>query len=213
MITNNCPDKYLTSLKDPITKFRRCTPLQILQHLWQEYGTITSQDLTANYTTMTAQWNPPTPIADLFLQLHDGQEFAADGNESISDSQLLRLCYDNVNNTGLFNNALKLWRAKTQADKTYPLFCTYMTSKHKDRMRNQLTSERAGYSANNVSKITDIVHKQLEHFVNQMPIYQQDSTEQQQQQPNDANNNPLCHHTIKPMLHSPKITSKTFSKP
>jgi hypothetical protein len=186
MIVNSCPDKYLTTLKDPITKFCRCTPLQLLQHLCHEYGTISSQDLTSNYTAMTAQWNPPTPIEDLFLQLHDGQEFAADGNESISDSQLLRLYYNNVNNTGLFNDALKVWRAKAQIDKTYPLFCTYMTSEHKDHMKNQLTSSGAGYSANNVSVITDIVHKQLEHFVNQMPIFQQDT----EQQTNDENSNP-----------------------
>ena len=54
MIINSCPDKYLAVLKDPITKFRRCTPLQLLQHLWTVYGTITSQDLTSNYTAMTA---------------------------------------------------------------------------------------------------------------------------------------------------------------
>jgi hypothetical protein len=91
-----------------------------------------------------------------------------------------------VNNTGLFNDALKVWRAKAQIDKTYPLFCTYMTSEHKDHMKNQLTSSGAGYSANNVSVITDIVHKQLEHFVNQMPIFQQDT----EQQTNDENSNP-----------------------
>jgi hypothetical protein len=50
MITNNSPEKYLTTLKDPITKFWRCTPLQLLQHLWTEYGTITSQDLINKYT-------------------------------------------------------------------------------------------------------------------------------------------------------------------
>jgi hypothetical protein len=185
MITNSCPEKYLTGLKDPITKFRRCTPLALLQHLWTDYGTITSQDLTTNYTRMTAQWNPPTPIEDLFLQLRDGQEFATDGNETISDSQLLRLCYENINNTGLFNDALKVWRAKPPAGKTYLLFCAYMTSEHEDRMKNQLTSERAGYSANNVSTITDIVHKELEQFVNQMPLYQEPA-----QQVNDENNNP-----------------------
>jgi hypothetical protein len=182
MITNSCPNKYLTTtLKDPINKFRRCTPLQILQHLWQEYGTITSQDLTSNYTAMTAQWNPPTPIQDLFLQLRDGQEFATDGDESLSESQLLRLCYDNVDNTGLFNDALKVWRAKARAKKTYPLFCTYMTSEHEDGMKHQLTSGGDGYSANNVSVITNIVHKQLEHFVNQMPIFQQDPDQQTKQ--------------------------------
>jgi len=90
MITNNCPEKYLTPLKHPITKFRQCTPIQLLDHLWNEYGTITSHDLTVNYNKMTAQWNPPTPIEDLFLQLCEGQEFArTEGNETIADSQLL----------------------------------------------------------------------------------------------------------------------------
>jgi hypothetical protein len=139
---------------------------------------------------MTAQWNPPTPIEDLFLQLRDGQEFATDGNETISDSQLLRLCYENINNTGLFNDALEVWRAKPPAAKTYILFCAYMRSEHEDRMKNQLTSNRAGYSANNVSTITDIVHKELEHFVNQMPIYQQEPAPPA----NDENVNPNVPH-------------------
>ena len=34
MITNCCPEKYLTDLKHPITKFCQCTPLQLLNHLW-----------------------------------------------------------------------------------------------------------------------------------------------------------------------------------
>jgi hypothetical protein len=68
---------------------------------------------------MNAQWNPPTSIADLYKQLQDGQVFAKDGKEDITGSQLLCLCYNNVNATGLFNDALKLWRAKPEASKTY----------------------------------------------------------------------------------------------
>jgi len=114
MITTNCPEKYLTPLKHPITKFRQCTLIQLLNHLWNEYETITSHNLTINYN------NPPTPIEDLFLQLRIGQEFATEGSETINESQLLCLCYDNMNKTGLFNDALKIWRAKTT--KTYALF-------------------------------------------------------------------------------------------
>jgi len=178
MITNSCPEKYLTALKHPITKFRRCTPLALLTHLWKEYG-------TTNYARMTAQWNPPTPIEDLYLQLRDGREFATEGNETIDDSQLLRLCYDNISNTGLFNDALKIWRQKPENAKTYTLFCTYMTTEHEDRMRNQTTSQGAGY-ANNITEtmITDIIHKQLEHFVNQMPMFQQDPNDQENVNPN-----------------------------
>jgi hypothetical protein len=219
MITNNCPEKYLTTLKDPITKFRRCSPLTLLQHLWSDYGTITSQDLTTNYTRMTTQWNPPTPIEDLFLQLRDGQEFATDGHETISDSQLLRLCYDNINKTGLFNDALKVWRAKPIADKTYLLFCAYMTTEHEDRMKNQTTSEGAGYSSNNVSTITDIVHRELEQFVNQMPIYQQDENTNPNPQPPAQANAALTATDVKDLFKSlmseykPTGRRSTDSKP
>ena len=48
IITNNCPDKYITTRKDPITFFCHYTPIQLLKNLWDEYGTITSQDLTKN---------------------------------------------------------------------------------------------------------------------------------------------------------------------
>ena len=182
MITNNCPEKYLTVLKHPITKFRQCTPIQLLTHLWNEYGTITSHDLTMNYAQMTAQWNPPTPIEDLFLQLREGQLFATEGSETIDDTQLLRLCYDNVNKTGLFNDALKIWRDKPV--KTYTLFTKYMTREHEDRMKNQTTSSGAGYAANNITTITDIVHTELAQYVNNMPFFQQEAP------PNDENADP-----------------------
>ncbi len=184
MITTNCPEKYLSDLKDPITKFRRCDPLELLDHLWSTFGTITSKDLTTNWSTMNAQWNPPTPIADLFKQLQDGQIFAKDGKEDITDSQLLRLCYDNVNATGLFDDALKIWRAKPEATKTYSTFKALMTIEHDDRMKNQLTSKAAGYSANQATFVTDLIHQELQQFVNHMPIYQQ------QDPANDENKDP-----------------------
>ena len=181
MITNCCPEKYLTVLKHPITKIRQCTPLQLLNHLWNEYGTITSHDLTMNYAQMTAQWNPPTPIEDLFLQLYEGQLFATEGSETIDDTQLLRLCYDNVNKTGLFNDALKIWRDKPV--KTYVLFTAYMTREHEDHIKNQTTSSGAGYAANKVTMITDIVYNELAQFVNNLPFFQQGA-------PNDENADP-----------------------
>ena len=54
-----------------------------------------------------------------------------------------------------------------------------MTVEHKDITNNQLTIEGSGYSSKNVSVITDIVHQQLEHFVNHMPIFQKDTKNQE----------------------------------
>ena len=100
MITNKCPEKYMTTLKHRTTNFCQCEPLTLLTHLYTEYITITSSNLTENFDRMTACWNPPTPISDHFQQLKDGKEFAEEGNKIINDSQLLRLCYENVHASG-----------------------------------------------------------------------------------------------------------------
>ena len=52
-----------------------------------------------------------------------------------------------------------------------------------DPIKNQTTSSGAGYSANNVTTITDIVHNKLAQFVNNMPFFQQEA-------PNNENTNP-----------------------
>jgi hypothetical protein len=218
MITTNCPEKYLSDLKDPITKFCRCTPLELLDHLWTTFGTITSKDLTDNWSSMNAQWNPPTPIADLFQQLQDGQTFAKDGFEDITDSQLLRLCYDNVNKTGLFDDALKIWRAKSEASKTYKDFKISMTIEHDDRMKNHLASKTAGYSANQTTFVTDLIHQELQQFVNHMPFFQQEPTNDENQNPNphiapDKTNAAITNDTIKDLFNSLLKEHKTNNPP
>ena len=73
MITNKCTEKYMTTLKRHINKFFQCDPLTLLDHLYTEYRTITFSKLTANFDNMTARWNTPTPIYDLFQQLNNGK--------------------------------------------------------------------------------------------------------------------------------------------
>ena len=73
VIIKKCPEKYMTTIKYRITKFCQCGPLNVIYHLYTEYGTITYSNLTANFDCMNARWNPPTPIADLFQQLNDGK--------------------------------------------------------------------------------------------------------------------------------------------
>ena len=73
MITNKCPEKEMSTIKNRITKLFQYEPLTILAHVHTEYGSITSSDLTANFNRMTACWNLPTPISDLFQYLNDGK--------------------------------------------------------------------------------------------------------------------------------------------
>ena len=120
------------------------TPLALLAHLTVTYGQVTEADLTSNYTRMTAQWTPPTPIEVLFEQLKEGQEFANEGNEKVSNYQLMRLAYDNIQAAGIFKDACREWRKKPTADKNYDTLIEHFTDNDRDRRENEATSGSAG---------------------------------------------------------------------
>jgi hypothetical protein len=153
MILNNIEDKYVRTLSHPVTSYNQVSPLNLLNHLWTTYGQITEADLSANEERMYANWHPPTPIETLYEQLVDGQKFAAKGNEVIDDSQLVRKSYDIVKKTGLFEDDCKRWRAKPDAERTWPDFQIYFAAADDDRRKNVPTTSAAGYSTNNIEEI------------------------------------------------------------
>ena len=155
----------MTNLKHRIKKFFQCEPLTLLAHLYYEYGTITSSNLTTNFDRMIARWNPLTPISDLFQHHNDGKDSAEEGNEIINNIQLLHLCYYNVHASGNFIETLKTWRKKLDIDKTYANFFPFMTQQEEDRLNNKPTSGTAGFSNN---MLDSIVHEKMEESINQM---------------------------------------------
>jgi len=115
--------------------------------LWERYGTITQAELAENITRMSAPWNPPQPIEDLFLQLTRGGQFAADGSEPIALSQVLRIGYTLIANTGLFIEACREWRKIRDTDKIMAKFQELFTKAKQDRSSLLTTSSQAGYHA------------------------------------------------------------------
>jgi hypothetical protein len=164
MIINSVDDIYINALKHRVTKYSTVAPIDLLTHLKTTYGTITIDDLTANTKRMTTAWNPPTPIEELWATLKDGQEFAKEGGETIADTQLIRLAYENINNTGLFASALKKWRQKPAAEQTYTNFKTHFTTEVEDYERHQPTAGSQGY-ANNTEQIQNVVHQELHNIL------------------------------------------------
>ena len=99
-IINSVNDEYINTLEDDTIGYTNVTPLELLTHLWNTYGTISESELTTNEEYMKTPWNPPTPIEELFKQLRKGQKFAKQGNVTITDSQLALYAYENIRKTG-----------------------------------------------------------------------------------------------------------------
>jgi hypothetical protein len=145
------PEDYLRDLADAELGLGSVSCLTILTHLWDTWGTITQIELDANVLRMAAPWNPPTPIDKLFTQLDDGVRFATAGNDKPSDPTVIRLGYNLIHQTGLFEIPCRDWRNKPEAEKTRAKFNLHFRAADQDR-RLTATAGSAGYHANSVKE-------------------------------------------------------------
>jgi hypothetical protein len=91
--------------------------LALLTHLDTTYGTITADDLTANLKALDRVWSTEQPIKDLWLQLRACRVFAAT-RDPITEATAVGSAIKNLENTGVFIDALKEWRRIPDADRT-----------------------------------------------------------------------------------------------
>ena len=78
------PNIYLQELRDPVTKFGAVEPHVIIQYLYNNYGTISVQDLNANDQRMETAWSPPEPIEILLNRLFDSRYFSAEAGDTFN---------------------------------------------------------------------------------------------------------------------------------
>ena len=139
-------ETYYKILEDAEEGYADIHLIDLLEHIDDTYGTITPDDLEANEKAMEAPWSPEQPLEDLFNQVRKAQDFARP-HDPISNLKAIRSVTNNLENSGVFSDALKKWRAKPAADKTWDNLVTHMTAANKERLR-KLTSNQAGYSNN-----------------------------------------------------------------
>jgi hypothetical protein len=120
------------------------TPQAMLVHLKEEYGELDATEIKTNRATLAGAWNPDDHIEDLFTCIHDVQRLATKANEPITDGAAVCLTIMALENTGVFERALELWRLKPEADKTMDNFKKHFRIKNKARLA-KLTAQTAGY--------------------------------------------------------------------
>jgi len=123
-------------------------------------------DKTANSKKMATPWNPPTPIENLWSQLREGQDFAQEGNEPISDATLARNGYELILATGLFATSCKTWRDRPEANQTFSDLQIFFNKEVDDYESNTPTSSSQGY-ANSTENIQNIIHNELQTIFTQ----------------------------------------------
>ena len=101
---------------------------------------------------MKVQWNLPLLIGSIFLQLEEGQSFAAEGNETIDDSILVWFGYDNIIKTGQFTKYCAKLRKRAIANQKWAEFRQYFTEYDKERS-DCMTNDESTYNTNEVQEM------------------------------------------------------------
>jgi hypothetical protein len=137
------PSTYTNALKDRTLGFANVTTVTILTHLKDTYGTITTDDLDRNMALLHRDWSPSEPIENLFEQIRQCREFAAD-TDPISEAMALRAGLMTLEKSGLFDDAIRDWRKRPAIQQTLENFATDFKLADGERHCKQTTTT-AGY--------------------------------------------------------------------
>jgi len=178
LIINATDDKYIAELKRPRSLYMLCTPGELLDHLWDKYGSIDKKDRSDNEKRMKAPWSPPEPIETLFRQLKEGQEFAKEGGETIDDEQIIRWGYELIDDNSEFKSQCEKWDDRESDEKTWKDFITYFTAAYRKVKKRQgtapaTTTGEAMYTANQVQ---EIVQNELTAMLNSIEHEKENTT-------------------------------------
>jgi hypothetical protein len=145
---------YLRELEDTDFGFADITPLAMLQHLQNTYGTLTPEALENNRASHSDPWNPDNPIEMLWKKFVKIQCIAAAGGAPITDMAAITLTLAMFEKSGLLSTTTQQWRVKPIAQWTWATFKADFSLANTERVR-QITAAGAGYhGANSATLVT-----------------------------------------------------------
>ena len=111
-------------LRDHHTGFVGITTLDILQHLYDNYGVISAVHLADNDDKLRETYAPSQPIESLFYRFEAAVEYADAANRPCVPDQLVSRTFLLILKTNMYNDAYKLWQVKLFTEQTWPNFKT-----------------------------------------------------------------------------------------
>ena len=157
-IIDTIEDTYLCELRNKYTGYLGVNTRDLLDHLIDRYGKITPADLEANKMRMNEPIDATQTIDVFFKRIDDCIQYADDGEVPFTPEQILQTAYHAMSTSGHYNDACKIWRKKTAATKTWPLFKPYFAEEYHDLKEQQKanTLQSNFHGANSANSVLDI---------------------------------------------------------
>ena len=106
------------------------TLLDAIQHVSTKYGRITPMDLENNLQQMKKDWDPNTPIKDLFAQINDTSEYIISTEHPYTDAALVNYGESVILCTNHFATQYGEWRKGYVSQWTWAVFATWWQNEY-----------------------------------------------------------------------------------
>jgi hypothetical protein len=150
------PHTYLCELSDPDLGFSNVSPQQMLDHLIQNYGQITHNDLRENLELLKKPWDPDTPIEQVFEHGTFCRKFATEGQDPISDTAYLVNLVQIFENSGVLDKAVEDWERKPTAQQTLTNAIQHFKNANKHRLVKESKQTKSVLAANTATQAPTI---------------------------------------------------------
>jgi hypothetical protein len=151
-ITSVFEPMYLYILNDNMVGYVNISAEDMLDHLFENYGNITTVDLEINFEHMRRAWDPQQPVESLFKQIQDCADYYEAGGVLIWHPQQINFGYAKIFATGHFMSACRWWNEKHAIEKTWTQFKSHFAAAHRQHKQMQGESAAtAGYHSANAA--------------------------------------------------------------
>jgi hypothetical protein len=159
-IDEDCLVNLIDNKADP---FKGTIP-QIMSKLFDTYGAITPQSLTATKAKLeTITYNHSKPIVTIFTAINEYADMADAAKASGTPTQLINIGLIIVTRSTIFASHIRKWHNKPEADQTWPSFKEHFKATHEAIKKSQptITTDSIGFheQANAISILDQVIHK------------------------------------------------------
>ena len=148
-------DIYFRGLRDRHTGFTSITYMEMITHLYTNYGIISAVDIIENEKRMDSQYDPSVAIESYFDQIEDAVEFAEAGNSPFTTSQITTKAFIQMFATGLYKDKCKAWNRLVPSFRTWATFKLIFTAAARELREMQSMTGNSGYVNNVTQELLD----------------------------------------------------------
>ena len=149
-LTNAFDDKLLKEIEDTYTGYNNVSIQEILQYLYDRFGEVTPSELEEAEKELSQPFEPFEPFGVFISKIEDAIDIAEAANCPFTTQQIINKALTSIIKAqALPDAAIREWRSKSTADKTWANFKRHFSKEVKDYQRDQGLTAKSTYNVAN----------------------------------------------------------------